>query len=190
MKTINLIRLLIIFTIIFQACGGNNKVDNNSSNNDTLAEISIPEVKSGFFYETDINKGNAIVIADTITYAIDIKNNDVDDKWKEACLQNVNREALTNIIFNAIYNKRLTAYDYMSSEPMTIADVKALDKKIGRERITKIQFIEEWFFNEEKLIFGKKIIGIMLAYEIYNDAGEVRGHKAGIVVYFNKKMEL
>ena len=190
MRTINLISLLLIFAVIFQSCKQDNAVENNDSNNDTVVEISIPEVKTGNFYKTDIKEGNAIVIADTITYDVEIKNNNVEDTWKEECLKHVNRKALTNIIFNAVYNKRLTAYNYRSGESMTIEEVKTMEKEYSRDRISKMQFIEEWFFNEEDLVFGKKVIGIMLAYEVYDYEGAVRGHSAGIVVYLNKKAEL
>jgi len=189
MKTINLISLLLIATTVLYSCKQDNEVKNDNSNNDTVVEISIPEVKTGNYYETDTKEGNAIVIADTITYDVEIKNSNVEDTWKEECLKHIDRKALTNIIFNAVYNKRLTAYNYRSGEAMTIDEVKALEKEYNRDLISKMQFIEKWFFNETDLVFGKKIIGIMLAYEVYNDEGEIRGHTAGIVVYFNKKAE-
>ncbi|MBN1252349.1 MAG: hypothetical protein JXR51_15330 [Bacteroidales bacterium] len=184
MKTINLLTLFFVFLISLASCNENSNEKNNV--NDSISAISIPEVKPGTFYNIDMNKGNSVVLADTITYDLELKNNDPEDDWKQECLQYIDRKALTNIIFNAVYNGKLTAYNYNYGIPMTIKQVKELEKEYSRDRITKMQFIEEWFFDEKNLVFGKKVIGIMLAYELYNPEGEIRGHTAGILVYFNK----
>ena len=186
MKTISLLLMSIIFLTTINSCNQSSK-DSNNELNDSVAEISIPEVKTGSFYAPDIDKGNAIILADTIIYDVELKNNDVDNEWKEECLKYVNRKAITNIIFNAIYNGKLDAYNYNDEiTPITIDDLKALEKEYSRDRITKMQFKEEWFFDEENLVFGKKVIAIMLAYEVYDAGGKVRGHTAGLVVYLNK----
>ncbi|MEN8121339.1 MAG: hypothetical protein ABFS35_13385 [Bacteroidota bacterium] len=150
-------------------------------------EISIPPAKKGSFYETDLNKGNSIVIADTIIYDVVIKNALPEDEWQEFRLKNVDRAAIANIIFNAIYNGKLTAYDYQNENPMTIDQVKELEKEYIRDKVAKIQFIEEWYFNEEKMKMGKRVNEIMLAYELNNPDGEIRGYKAGVKVYLTDK---
>ncbi len=186
MRTNNLISIVFLFFIFFYSCNQNNTVEDANISNDTVVNITIPPIKAGNYYDIDFGKSNSVLIADTVTYAIEIKNNDKYDTWNEECLQYVNRNALRNIIFNAIYNKRLTAYDYSTGKAMSIEEVRALENKNDRELISKIQFVEKWFFDENNLIFGKKVISIMLAYERKNDEGEVLGYKAGIVVRFNE----
>lgn len=146
-------------------------------------EINISPVKTGTFYEKDLNSSNSIVIADTVIYDVVIKNAVPEDEWQEFCLKNVDRAAITNIIFNAIYNGKLTAYDYQHEKPMTINQVKELEKEYDRDKVAKIQFIEEWYFNEKKMKMGKIVNEIMLAYELNNSDGEIRGYKAGVKVY-------
>ena len=150
-------------------------------------EINIPLVKTGAFYETDLDSSNSVLIADTITYDIVIKNSIPEDDWQEFCLKNVDRTALANIVFNAIYNGKLTAYDYQQEVPMTIEEVKGLEKEYSRDQIAKIQFVEEWYFDENEIKMGKRVNEIMLAYELINQDGEVRGYKAGVKVYLTDK---
>ena len=150
-------------------------------------EINVPPVKTGAFYETNLNSSNSIVIADTIIYDVVIKNAVPEDEWQEFCLKNVDRPAIANIIFNAIYNGKLTAYDYQHENSMTIDQVKELEKEYSRDKIAKIQFIEEWYFDEEEIKMGKRVNEIMLAYELNNSDGETRGYKAGVKVYLTDK---
>ncbi len=159
----------------------------NDNDQENKEEINIPPVKTGAFYKTNLNSNNSVLIADTITYDIVIKNATPDDDWLEFCLKNVDRTALANIVFNAIYNRKLTAYDYQLEVPMTIEEVKELEKEYKRDQIAKIQFVEEWFFDENELKMGKRVNQIMLAYELINEDGEIRGYKAGVKVYLTDK---
>lgn len=166
--------------IAISACNNETKKDNNT---DTGFEI--PSVKTGTFYETDLNGDNAVVIADTITYSVVTKNSNPEDDWRSYCLRNMNQKALANILFNAIYQGRLQAYDYSTEEPMSIEEVRAFEKENDRNKIAKVQFVEEWYFDENKLKMGKRVNAIMMAYEIRNLKGEVTGYKAGVKVYLN-----
>jgi len=162
---------------------------NSCKNKDTeqKEDINVPEVKTGAFYETNLNSGNAVVIADTIIYDVIVKNAFPEDDWQEFCLKDVDRTALVNIIFNAIYNGKLTAYDYQQEIPLTVEEVKELEKEYNRDKFAKMQFIEEWYFDEKELQMGKRVNEIMLAYELINQDGEVRGYKAGVKVYLTDK---
>ena len=177
--------ILILLTILIGSCY--NK-QNKQNTEQVKEQLNIPPVKTGSFYATQMNKDNAIVIADTITYSVVTKSALPDDEWENYCLRKMDNIALANIIFNAIYNGRLTAYDYQNEEAMSIEDVKALEKKYKRDNIAKIQFVEEWYFDEKSLQMGKRVNELMLAYELRNeDDGQVRGYKAGVKVFLNKK---
>jgi hypothetical protein len=178
----NLIFVLILFLLV--GCKQN---DENKQNGTHKDEFKVPPVKTGAFYKTDLNKNNAVVIADTIIYSVTTKNASPEDEWTEYCLRKMDNQALANIVFNAIYNGRLTPYNYDTEEPMTIAQVRAFEKDNRRDKIAKVQFVEEWYFDEQNLQMGKRVNAIMLAYELRNRKNEVSGYKAGIKVYLTDK---
>lgn len=182
------IGILLIGIPVNQSC---NKTENS---NDTIAEtdsnkLNIPDVKQGNFFEIDSSISNSVLLADTIIYNVIIKNPDPEDDWQEYSLKYLDKQALANIIFNAIYNGRLTPYNYQYENVMSIEEVKEMEKKHPRKEIANIQFTEEWYFNEKSLTFNKKVNSIMMAYERINKSGEVR-YTAGIQVFFNKTKNL
>ena len=171
------IGLILIGLIVLGACTPEVKVDNN--------ELATPAVREGAFYANTLDAENSVIIADTVIYDVVVKNPD-GDEWTSERLKGIDRDALTNIVFNAIYNGKLQAYDYRTEEAITIEDVKNLEKEYPRERIAKMQFIEEWYFDEQRMEFGKKVNTIMLAYELYDFNNAVSGYKAGVVVHLDE----
>ena len=173
-----------IYSIIFLsflgifACNNNQEAEENT---DSLSKI---EIRRETFYNTDLDSPNAVILADTIAYDVTIKNPDPGNNWTEEELRRMDEVALANIILNAIYNKRLTAYNFQTDEPMTIEEVKDMESKHSREEIGRMRFIEEWYFDKKTLQFGKKVNRIMLAYEKKNNQGEVR-YVSGVMVYLN-----
>ncbi len=158
------------------ACGESEDLDN--------ANTHKIEVRKGNFYMNKLDSFNSVVLADTINYSVTIKNPNPEDYWTEADIRRMDEMALANMVFNAIYNKRLIAYNYFEETPMTIEQVKELEKEHPRTQIGRMQFSEEWYFDEENLQFGKKINSIMLAYEIISSEGEAR-YIPGVMVYLN-----
>jgi hypothetical protein len=130
---------------------------------------------------------NGTFIGDSIIYDMVIKNVNPDDEWAEECLKNLDRERLIQIIFDAVYEEVLIPYDYYENKPLKISDIKKLeaDKEFSRNIIGKLQFEEEWSFDENTLQFRKKVNSILLAYEVYNSVGEIRGYKPAFYVRLN-----
>lgn len=134
-------------------------------------------------------KVNSVVISRQVVYDVVIKNPDKSDEWAEQCLKDINRNRLAQIVFGAIYSGKANAYKYDESDRlMTIQEVRNFENAPNhkREQIAKVQFIEEWQFDEYNFTFSKKVNGIMLAYEFYDEDGSIRGYKAGIKVMFKK----
>lgn len=125
------------------------------------------------------------LIAEPVTYDMVIKNANPDDEWAEECLMNLDREKLVNIIFDAVYNEQLTPYDYFTDEPIKLSDLRELEKEFAREIIGKLQFEEEWAFDEDSLKLTKKVNKLLLAYELFNSAGDIRGYKPAFYVRLN-----
>ena len=183
MKKINLFLLpMLVIAFTIQSCKLDSEEADNLNDLDSQ-KTEIPAVKSGSFY-ADISKDNSIVLADTVIYYTVIKNSDPEDTWQEECLARLDRKALANIIFNAIYNGRLTPYDFMNEEPITIEEVKEIEKRNPRNAIARVEFTEEWYFNETDLNFIKRVNAIMLGYEKPNESGEMR-YIAGVKVFLN-----
>ncbi len=185
---------LLVLGILLIGIPGNQACNRNANLNDTIVAIdsnklNIPDVKQGNFYEIDSSISNSVHLADTIIYNVIIKNPDPEDDWQEYSLKFLDKQALANIIFNAIYNGRLTPYNYQYENEMTIEEVKEMEKKHPRKEIANIQFTEAWYFNEKNLTFNKKVNSIMMAYERINKSGEVR-YTAGIQVFFDEAKNL
>lgn len=177
---LNLLILLYLSSLLIFQNGCRNDV-NETNENDSSA-YKVPPAKTGNFYATNLNNANAIVLADSISYDVTIKNPDPQDTWTEEDIGRMDEAALANIVLNAIYNGRLTAYNYQTESPMSIKEVKAMETKYPRESVARMRFTEEWYFNENELKFGKRVNAIMIAYEKFNTKGEVR-YIPGVKVY-------
>jgi len=49
-----------------------------------------------------------------------------------------------------------TAYDYQQEIPLTVEEVKELEKEYNRDKFAKMQFIEEWYFEVTEMILQCK----------------------------------
>ena len=157
--------LYIFFIIIISAC-----------NNDQT--INKHKVQIG-------DESNYIVIADTIINDVVIKNPN-NDEWTDYCLRNLDKETFVNKLFKLVYSGELTPYDFFLDTPMTIEEVKTIEKdeEYNRDNIAKVQFEESWYFDFENHKMLKKVQSVMIAYEIYDNEGKVKGYKPVFKVYF------
>ncbi len=126
-------------------------------------------------------------LANPVVYDMVIKNANPEDDWAEENLRNLDREKLLTIIFDAVYAERLIAYDFFTDEPLKVTDIRKLEKEadFSRDKIGKLQFEEEWAFDENTLQLQKKVKSMLLAYEVFNTAGELRGYKPAFYVKLN-----
>jgi hypothetical protein len=119
------------------------------------------------------------LIADTIIYDVIIKNPDPSDEWTEKCLAGFNKDRFIDQLFNAVYDKNAFAYDFFSGEKITPRVLKRIERSrdFSREKIGKIQFSESWYYDSLNLVMQKRIISLVLGYELYGDNGEIIGYK-------------
>lgn len=127
------------------------------------------------------------VLGEPIIYDMIIRNANPDDEWAEECLRNLDRNKLISIIFDAVYQESLVPYDFYTHQPISLSELRKLENnnEFSREKIGKLQFEEEWSFDEPTLQLRKKVNSILLAYEVYNSAGELRGYKPAFYVKLN-----
>lgn len=162
-------------------CNTPEKQTNNTDSIQTANKIEIPDRVT--YYEPATDNKNALVVAQPVTYDVIVKNPLPTDEWTAECLKNLKLDYLTNTIFQAIYKGKLKAYDFRSDTPLTIEEVKAIEKEYKRTNIGKIQFDEDWFFDENTMKLSKRVKSITFGYELRSAEDEVKGYKGGIKVF-------
>ena len=173
MKLKHLFLFAFIF-ILFGSCKQKSSEENTSVTN----TVTINQDKL-------TQNQKAIKIADTIMYIANVKNPDPEAYYMDDWLGGIKTQLLADKIFDAVYAKKLKAYDYITGEEMTIEDVKNLENEYNRKDIGQILFTEDWYFDEKELKIYKQVNSIMLAYFRYDEEGNLLGNKSGIRVYFN-----
>jgi hypothetical protein len=124
------------------------------------------------------------LMAPLITYSVIVKNPDPEDTWTAECLQYLDMQGFINEIFSGIYEGRIQPIHYHEKRPMALKEIEELEKnpKFARENIGKIQFVESWDYDPNRQSFVKKVKSVMLAYELYDLEGRVRGYSAAFEV--------
>lgn len=118
-----------------------------------------------------------MLVADTITYDVIIKNPNPDDKWTAKCLKQLHRKALIDSIFSMIYDGKAKAYDYDTGKLLSPEEIRKRENKtFKREDIGKIQFTEQWYLDEATESMQKKVLSMILGYEKYNNDGTLIGY--------------
>lgn len=130
--------------------------------------------------ETPVYNNTTQIWADTIIYEVLIQNPDTFNKWENLKLKSVNNRKIVDDLFNLVYKGDKKAYDYYTNEPLSIDDIKDLEANdtFNRGYIGKLQFTESWSYDNSNQKIIKQVHSILLAYEIFNDEGELRGYKA------------
>ncbi len=122
-----------------------------------------------------------------IIYDTAIFNRDSTDSWATESLSGLSRKALIDKIFEAVYDGKITPYDYFSGEKMSARQIKKLESsEFSREDISKIKFEERWIWDDEKAEMQKQLISLTLAYDVYDNTGNSRGQKPIFKLIFRK----
>jgi len=156
-----------------------------------VEENIYPSTKT--FYKSDLNGENAILFAESIIYDVRVTPREANE-WEEYSTKSVDTKAFENVIFHAIYSGRLTPFHYKDEaffgeesigKVVSIEEVKAFEKEYAKNPLAKIQFKEDWYFNEETLEMSKKIKSIIFGYKIMDGSPDEK-FKALFKVYLDK----
>ncbi len=130
---------------------------------------------------------DASIVADSVIYDVVVKNPNIDDHWTEECLKPLDRLGLVDMVFEAIYREELIPYDYLSNRPLSVGDIEDLenDPEFSRKNVGKIQFTEEWYFDQVNLRMEKRVNSMSLGYEVFDMSGNLRGYKPAFMVKLN-----
>ncbi|MFP4059942.1 MAG: hypothetical protein ACLFUC_05610 [Bacteroidales bacterium] len=129
-----------------------------------------------------------LIIADTITYDVIVKNPVPEDEWMKKSLEDLERNELIDYLFESVYTGDLIAYDVFSGDELSIREVEEIEKNpdFSRDKIGKIQFTERWFFKPTDLSLKKEVLAMVLGYETYDEDGLVWGYKPVFKIYLNR----
>lgn len=166
--------------LIFSSC--KNEEQSESKKNETTAVSESTVNKTETVSETAT--GNFVNVAEPVMYSALIKGTSTEEipvQWTEK----LDIKNFTQIVFDAVYAGKVTAYGFQDSIPMTIEQVKEFEKKYPREEIGKVFFRENWSVDKDNLSVKKVVNSYMFAYERANNQGDVTGYKAGITIYLN-----
>jgi hypothetical protein len=149
------------------------------------------------------------VLTERIQYDVIIKTPDPQFDWWVQNIEGSKRESFVKTFLQLAYDGKVKAYDYYN-KPLTAAEVKQIDNRtdtisiadlkdpenmhdtiikqeLDLQKITKVRFLEEWNFDEKKMSFDKKVVGLMLMKENYGDSAEFRGYSPLFWIYFDDK---
>jgi len=114
-----------------------------------------------------------------IIYDTYVINRDSTDSWGNECLSEFSRKKLIDKVFEAVSDGKVTPYDYFTGEKITPKQIKRMeaDSVFSRRNISKIQFEENWIWDDEKNVMLKQVISMTIAYEVFDNEGKSRGQK-------------
>lgn len=165
-----MIRILVIsaFIILFSSCNNRNK------------ELELPVIEE---------KGE--IIAEEIIYDVIVKPQSEYDEWETEKLEGYDGSSMIDRIFESIYDSSVEVFDYFTGEKLSPGDVRSMEKQDGFERnkIGKIQFTENWYFNSQNLQIEKEIISIVPGYESRSSDGTFIGYKAAFRLDLKMRLE-
>ena len=114
-----------------------------------------------------------------IIYDTYVINRDSTDSWGNECLSEFSRKKLIDKVFEAVSDGKVTPYDYFTGEKIAPKQIQTMETAnvFSRKNISKIQFEENWIWDDEKNVMLKQVISMTIAYEVFDNEGKSRGQK-------------
>ena len=124
----------------------------------------------------------------TIIYDTYIINRDSTDSWEEERLAGFGRKDFINKVFTEVYAGKITPYDYFSGEIIGLKKIREMEAEgiFSRDNISKLQFEEQWIWDDEKIRMTKQVVSMTIAYEVFDHTGRSRGQKPVFKLLFRK----
>ena len=124
-----------------------------------------------------------------ISYDMFITNRDSSDSWEEERLSGFKKEAFIDKVFEEVYKGKVEPVDFFTGEIIPVSKLKSMEtnEEFSRKNISKIQFEEQWLWDNEENKMAKKIISVTISYEVYDQTGKSRGHKPIFKIIFQKQ---
>jgi len=128
----------------------------------------------------NVTEGEKVLVAEEIIYDVVIKTPNAEDPWEVEKLEGYRGDRMIAELFNAVYTKKIKAYDYHSGKRLSPEEVRKAELQAGYDRnnIGKIQFTENWYYNTATMQIEKEVISIVLGYENREIDGTLIGYRA------------
>jgi len=151
-----------------------------------LLLISCTRQKEGEDMQPSGVQTGPLQIADQIIYDVIIKNPDPGDEWTEKCLVGLKRGELVDFIIDGIYDDRFRAYDIFNDKLIPARTIRKMeeDEEFTRDQVSKIQFVEDWYADNEGYPMSKKVTEVRLGVEHFDGFGMHMGHNPLFKVKF------
>lgn len=120
----------------------------------------------------------------TIVHNVYLKPQFANDEAYASMLNDFNREAFVDSVFEAVYRHAIKITD-MDGNPISLEDVKTREieePEFHRDKVAGIQFTEKWSFDPATHHMEKKVISMLIGYEVV-DNGEIVAFRPGIMVH-------
>ena len=176
---------------------------------DSVTSLPLFRIK---FDTSNINE-NKEAVSERIRYDVNIINPANSREWWIENIETSKRDKFINLLLDAGTSGKFKTYGYyndpVSSEELkkTFSRTDTLKKQkpyppydsydtvvhntINKKEITKIRFLEEWFYDNNSSSFTKKVKGINPIIRKYDEAtGEFRGKMPLFWIYSDKKYPL
>jgi hypothetical protein len=169
MKT-NIIILLVTLVLFFTGCKHTGRKGNTGS------EITIP-AKDVIIADSSTN---LIIVAKDIVTEVIVKPDTTGDPWEMEKVKNYNGDEMISHLFTDIYKNKYPVYDILTGSQLDPVTIRSTAKEFGNDisKISKIQFLEDWYFDPSSNKMIKKIKSISFAYAVTREKGLPPGHKA------------
>lgn len=139
-------------------------------------------------------------ITEKIIYDVPIKNRDAEADWWQNNLPGPARDKFVNRLMDAAKSGEVRVHDidriafspeeasnigieiatmtFQRPEPPYSSYDTVVRSEIDYRDITRIRFMEEWYFDDRHLLIDKKVIAIAPVVENYGPDGKFRGYEA------------
>ncbi|MBM3404429.1 MAG: hypothetical protein FJY10_06020 [Bacteroidetes bacterium] len=147
------------------------------------------------------------LITKRIQYDVDIKSPDPDLDWWVQNIEGEKRETFIRGLLEKAYSGKYRMYNYFNN-PLTAGQAKKIGvrrdsvklqrsdppyeeydtlvvKTLEPHEITRIRFLEEWYFDAGSGEITKKILGVAPMIRSYDDFGEFRGFELLFWMYYD-----
>lgn len=137
------------------------------------------------------NNKNKKVLTERIQYDVIIKLPNPEFDWWMQNIEGGKRETFVKTFIQLASSGKVKVYDYdnqplskhqidsmlvwtdtiINVDPETNKSTKvAVKEELNIQKVTKVRFLEEWYLDENKLSFDKKVVGMMLMKEHPRDS--------------------
>lgn len=133
----------------------------------------------------DLSDQGTTLVAKDIIYDVLVQA-EIDDPWEHEKVAGYKGETMINKLFADIYEGRFKVTDYFSGEVLSANGLKKMENmpEFSRDRIGKIQFTEDWYYNDSTMQVDKIIRSMVPGYrKDPDDLGRI-GYLAGFKIEF------